>query len=402
MCYTGPGNQQRATPVSSLFGYNPDMANHNLQIQAEERLRASWLAMLWRKLRALFARVAASRRVVRFSLLALNVLLLISIGAFALRSTQADQVLNKSLARSTGGQAVEPLDQLSSADIAVSAAVATGLPETTAVTNQADSVAAELTVAPADTTVVAKPQTVATAFKSRNDIKVYTVQPGDTVASIAAKFNVTSNSIMWSNNLGGNTVNAGVSLLIPPVNGIVYTVRSGDTIDSLAQKYRANKEQLIAINDIELTGLKVGERILLPNAQQPIVAVFTRAVAVYGPYNGYDYGFCTWYVANRRAQAGNPVPGNLGNASTWDSRAAAMGLPVGKGPSVGAVVVTSYRGAGHVAFVEAVNADGSIWISEMNSYGQVSMTDSRPRGGWGVVDWKLIAASTAASYNYIR
>jgi surface antigen len=365
-------------------------------------LRTSWPTMLWRKFRTLFVRIGASRRVVRFSLLALNVLLLISIGVFALRSTQADQVLNKSLARSTGAGGAEPLDQLSSADIAVSAALATGLPETTAVTNQADSVAAELTVAPADTTVIAKPQTVATAFKSRRDIKTYTVLPGETVASIAAKFNITSNSIMWSNNLSGNIVNAGLSLLIPPVNGIVYTVRGGDTIDTLAQKYRANREQLIAINDIELTGLKVGERILLPNAQQPAPVVLARAVAIYGPYNGYDYGFCTWYVANRRAQAGNPVPGNLGNASTWDSRAAAMGLAVGKGPSVGAAVVTSYRGAGHVAFVEAINADGSIWISEMNSYGQVSMTDSRPRGGWGVVDWKLIAAGTAAGYNYIR
>src|SRR2546429_4403542 len=51
------------------------------------------------------------------------------------------------------------------------------------------------------------------------------------------------------------------------------------------------------------------------------------------------------------------------------------GLSVGRTPAVGAAVVTSHRGAGHVAYVEKVNDDGSVWISEMNSYGQASMTD---------------------------
>ena len=81
---------------------------------------------------------------------------------------------------------------------------------------------------------------------------------------------------------------------------------------------------------------------------------------------------------------------------------AAMGMTVNKSPAVGAVAVTSQRGAGHVAYVEAINSDGSIWISEMNSRGQVSMTDSTPAGGWGRIDWKLIPAGTAAGFNYIH
>lgn len=357
---------------------------------------------VWFKVRKKLSLFTANKRVVRFSLLSLNLAILGAIGLFAFQSQNHQPLANGAVISGSDDNASEPLDQLSSADIAVSAAVATGLPETTAVNNQADSVAAELTVAPADTTVVAKPQTVATAFKSSKDIKSYVVQSGDTVSSIAAKFNITSDSVMWSNGLAGNFVATGVKLVIPPLNGIVYTVKSGDTLDSLAQRYRVDKERLVAINDVELTGLKVGQQILLPNGQQPAPVLALRSIAIYGPYNGYDYGFCTWYVADRRAKAGNPVPGNLGNASTWDSMGAALGLRVSKNPSVGAAVVTSHRGAGHVAYVEAINADGSIWVSEMNSYGQVSMTDSRPRGGWGVVDWKLISAATALSYNYVQ
>jgi surface antigen len=71
---------------------------------------------------------------------------------------------------------------------------------------------------------------------------------------------------------------------------------------------------------------------------------------------------------------------NLGNASTWAIRAAAYGLPTGKTPQVGAAVVTSTRGAGHVAYVTAVNGDGSITISEMNHVGW-NKTDERTISG---------------------
>ena len=352
----------------------------------------------------LYARLSENKRVVRYGLLSLNVLLLVAIGMFTLRGSHPSDVLSRSVL--SGGDTTDPLDQLSSADIALHASRAAALYETPAVTERADSVATELAATQADTTVVAKQQAVATVFKSRADIKEYVVQPGDTVASIAAKFSITSDSVLWSNNLRSNTVAANTKLLIPPINGIVYTTKAGDTVDTVAQRYRANREQIIAYNDIELTGIKADERILIPNGQLPVAtATASRApsgpiTAVYG-YNGYDYGFCTWYVANRRTQVGNPVPANLGNASTWDDRAARAGMLVNKTPSVGAAVVTSQRGAGHVAFVERVNEDGSVWISEMNSRGQVSIADSSPAGGWGRVDYKLIPAGQASSYNYI-
>jgi surface antigen len=362
----------------------------------------SILARLRRRVR----RLVGNRRIVRYSLVALNLLLLIAIASFTLGGTRHGQPLGQQGVVAGNDTATEPLDQLSSADIAVDAARAAALVETVAVTNQADSVKAVQAIAPADTTVIAKPQAVTTPLKSRRDIKEYVVQPGDTVSSIAAKFSVTSDSVMWSNNLRTNTVAAGTSLWIPPpgVSGIVYVVKGGDTIDSLAQRYRASKDQIVAFNDIELTGLKVDERILIPNGQQPAPVVTRPIIGIFagGGYNGYDYGFCTWYVANKRTAAGNPVPSNLGNASSWDNRAADMGMSVNRSPSVGAAAVTSQRGAGHVAYVEVVNSDGSIWVSEMNSRGQVSMSDSTSAGGWGRVDWKYIAAATAATYNYIH
>ncbi len=376
-----------------------------------EQLHEGRQAAVWQRFRKRFIRFVASRRVVRSGIVILNLLLLLAIGVFAMHGTQADHVLKASVGAPSADDTLgEPLDQLSSADIAVNAAKLVNLPETSGVVNQAQSVKAELAVAPADSTVVAKPQTVATTFASNKDIKTYVAVNGDTVASIAAKFSVTSDSIMWSNNLRSNTVSAGTKLVIPPVNGIVYTVQHDDTVDSLANKYRANKEQLIAVNDIELSGLKSGMQILIPNGQQPAAPAAVATVynigafggsAAYGSYTGYDYGFCTWYAAKRRADMGRPLPSNLGNANTWAALAASFGIPTGPTPQVGAVAMKHARAPGHVAVVESVNADGSFWISEMNSYGQRSMTDSTPTGGWGVIDWKPITADLTSTYTFI-
>ncbi len=357
-------------------------------------------------------RTVSQRRFIRYSLLALNVLLLGSIVIFVSQDNSSSNGSSSNSASTTVQKDApsDPLDQVSTADIAVNLAQMANLAETPAVTNQADSASIELAV-PAQNIVIAKPQAVVTQLKSSKDILMYTVQNGETVASIAARFSVTSESILWSNNISGNVVAAGTKLVIPPVTGIVYTVKAGDTPDTLAQKYRANKDQIIAYNDAELSGLKVGQQIIIPDGQQIAnsrgpygayggsIAGFS---AVYG-YNGYDFGFCTWYVAKRRADIGRPLPSNLGDAWTWDDRAAAAGISVNNMPTVGAAIVTNTsRRPGHVAIVEAVNEDGSVWISEMNSRGQVSMSNPASAGGWGRVDYKLIPASAARGYNYIH
>lgn len=77
--------------------------------------------------------------------------------------------------------------------------------------------------------------------------------------------------------------------------------------------------------------------------------------------NTYSSGYCTWYAKSRRPD----LPNNLGNANTWFARASAQGIPTGSKPKVGAV---GQRG-NHVVFVEKINQDGTITISEMNYRG---------------------------------
>lgn len=343
------------------------------------------------------------KRVIRFSLLTANIVLLAVVAGFVLQNPQTTGTTVSNAVLATKEDSVaNPLDQLSSADIAVTVARAAQLPEQVQIANHADTINAQLAVTPADDVVSAQPQIISTGLVSRADIKEYVVIEGDTVASVAKKFGVTSDTIKWSNGLSGDSLNAGVTLIISPTNGIVYTAKSSDTIDSLVSKYGINKDRFVAINDLESGNLPTGQRVILPDATQPqpvrtsssrLSSSYTYSSsgfeAIYG-YNGYSYGYCTWHAANRRAASGRPLPANLGNAISWYSRAQGSGMGVGSTPQAGAVLWhANLGGLGHVAYVEGVNADGSILVSDMNY------------PSWGRVTYRTVTPGEFGAYRFI-
>jgi surface antigen/LysM repeat protein len=335
-----------------------------------------------------------------------NIAVLVGVTGFLVYSNQTESSAGQKAVFSVANETdTNPLDQLSSADIAVQIAQVTRLDQRTAVANKADTVNAQLAVSANDAKVVTKPQIVTEGLKSKYDITFYTTVKGDSIGKIAKKFGITSDTIRWSNDIEGEAVAENKQLVISPVNGIVHKVTASDTPKSLALKYNASESKIVAFNDAEIAGLKVGELIVIPGGSPeaaPVAAVITATPAanavgfswggqspVYGG-SGYDYGYCTWWAAVRRAEIGRPIPSNLGNASTWKALAAASGLGVGSQPAVGAVIWTPPRDYyGHVGFVEDVLPDGRVLISEMNTV------------GWGVKSTKTLSPAEAAAYSYI-
>ena len=339
-------------------------------------------AKLYKQLQGQVAQAKTHRRLVRAGFIAGNVFVVAAVIAFIWGGPHSSGAAPALLSGTQTAQD-NPLDQLSSADVAATIATVTAVPEIPAVLNQAQTDHALLALSEATESVASKPEVVATAQKSKADIQSYTTVAGDTVSTVAAKFGVSSDSIRWSNQLNGDSVAAGKQLTIPPVNGIVYTVKSGDTVDSLAQKYRTDKQKIVEFNDAELSGLKPGEQIVIPDGS--VATVAKAAVTTYGwgaftptyGFNGYDYGYCTWYVANRVA-----VPSNWGNANTWAYYAGMSGWTVSSTPIPGAIAQTPAGSEGHVAYVEAVSDDGTMMkYSDMNGlagWGRVGYSDWVP------------------------
>lgn len=104
-------------------------------------------------------------------------------------------------------------------------------------------------------------------------------------------------------------------------------------------------------------------------------ASFVTARTVSDSRNTYVWGQCTWHVKNKRPD----LPNGLGNGGQWVGNAAARGFATGSTPRAGAVG----EQVGHVVYVESVNSNGTVNISEMNY-----------NGGVGVVHTRTVSAST--------
>lgn len=183
-------------------------------------------------------------------------------------------------------------------------------------------------------------------------------------------------------------------IIIKPVepkkpDPVVYTVVEGDNLTKIGTAYNVEWQRLWAKNT-QLTHpdrIDIGDKITIPEQLEreipasvslPTITPNVAPRMSFDGSNTYDYGYCTWYVKNRR---GASLPNGLGNANTWYYRAAASGMAVGSVPRPGAVGTTTAGSLGHVVYVESVNADGSINISEMNYK------------GWGIQSSRTTSAS---------
>jgi len=121
--------------------------------------------------------------------------------------------------------------------------------------------------------IVFKPQNLTSGgslenSQGRTEIIYYTVQNGDTVSTIARRFSLTVNTILWANNLTAfSLIRPGDTLTILPCSGVLYTVRSGDTVSRIATKYGIEAEKITSTNNLGV-GIKIGQKIILPGAKK--------------------------------------------------------------------------------------------------------------------------------------
>lgn len=108
-----------------------------------------------------------------------------------------------------------------------------------------------------------------------DQISVYVVRKGDSLAQIAKMFNVTPNTILWANDLKkGEKLKEGDTLIILPVSGVKHTVLKGQTLKGIAKLYKVDISEIANYNDIEEDKkLAIGDELIIPGAEIEVESI---------------------------------------------------------------------------------------------------------------------------------
>ena len=155
-----------------------------------------------------------------------------------------------------------------------------------------------LTAADSPADSLALPEYRVRVFQPSDKPRIYIVQPGENVSVIAARYGMEMWPLLWTNELEvDQTIRPGQELRIPPVPGAGRTVKDGDTLESIAKRFEVDPEVIVTANKLQPGAkLVVGTYFFVPGGQLPIPELIP----------GYASGRLRWPARGRRTDSYRP------------------------------------------------------------------------------------------------
>jgi len=113
--------------------------------------------------------------------------------------------------------------------------------------------------------------------EGRNEVITYTVQAGDTLWSIATQFDLDVDTLRWSNpelERNPDLLPVGMELVILPVKGIYHTVQPGETLASIARRYGVAEADILNYPPNSLSNpddLRVSQKLIVPHGRKELL-----------------------------------------------------------------------------------------------------------------------------------
>ncbi|HQL27593.1 MAG TPA: LysM peptidoglycan-binding domain-containing protein, partial [Anaerolineaceae bacterium] len=132
-------------------------------------------------------------------------------------------------------------------------------------------------------TATLQPTAQPTAQQARTEVITYVIQEGDSIFSIASKFNLAPETILWSNRyeLGDDpsVYTPGVSIYILPVDGVYHIWQQGEGLNGVSEfygvtpdviiDYPGNKLDRATLGNLSLPNIAPGTRLVVPGGTRP-------------------------------------------------------------------------------------------------------------------------------------
>ena len=209
------------------------------------------------------------------------------------------------------------------------------------------------------------------------------------MSSVASKFGVSANTILWANGLTKrSTLKAGATLVILPVSGVKHTVGKGETLAGIAKKYSADLEDIASFNGMDATdALSQGDALIIPGGEVPVTAVVQKSTkTITKTINKIKQGGGLTSLESADGDAdtdgyfGNPVPGGLVTQGIHGWNGVDLGAPSGTpvyAAAGGTVIVSRASGwnGGYGNYVVIRHANGTQTLYSHLSSDSVSVGD---------------------------
>ncbi len=102
--------------------------------------------------------------------------------------------------------------------------------------------------------------------------QTYIVKRGDTLYGISNQFGVSAKDLANYNNLTNSTIQVGQTLRIPNVQGtnpggmFIYTVKKGDSLYNIARRYETTVNDIMKLNNLTNINLSIGQTLIIPES----------------------------------------------------------------------------------------------------------------------------------------
>ena len=119
----------------------------------------------------------------------------------------------------------------------------------------------------AEAVVKALANYIGVPYSLNEESDYYVVKKGDSLWSIAKKYNMTVDELKSINNLKSNLLSIGQRLKIKESNDNqnIYIVKKGDTLYKIANMYGTTVDNLKALNNLKNNNLSIGQKLIVPS-----------------------------------------------------------------------------------------------------------------------------------------
>ncbi len=126
---------------------------------------------------------------------------------------------------------------------------------------------------------------------NQSNESIYIVKKGDSLWSIANKYNISVNELKSANNLTSTLLSIGQKLIIPnkvSTNQIIYIVEKGDSLWAIANRYNTTVDKIKETNNLKSNTLSIGQKLIIPSSTNYTTYVVKKGDSLWNIAKNYN------------------------------------------------------------------------------------------------------------------